>query len=366
MDEADTTLVALEGVLAAFRTAATITDAAFCVRHANSAFEALAAWSDTPPTGAPLTDILPRESDRLRVRHGAAAATASQPDVTHDVLIGASIDEALRSQLTQRVLFARDGRIAGYLFYLPSPVTGDSTDADMRELLAGLTHDFNNVLTVMSANLASALDHRDPEFMRRHIERALAAVRHASDLTETARTLTSNQPTHAEPIDLGDCARRFVVGARTWIDAQAKIDLHLPQCALEIRGDPVAIERILRNLVMNALEAKATALRISVDANGRDCNACDAIVTVADTGTGIANAIRKRIFAPYVSFKGAGSDSNPHMGFGLAIVKRLMAQMNGEVRLAAPPAGFTTCFALRWPNAARVIQSSTETRAVKR
>lgn len=366
MNEADATLVALEGVLAAFPTAAAITDAAFNIRHANSAFEALTSWFDARSADRSITDLLPRESDRLRIHHGAAAATADQPGITHDVLIGVNVDVALKLQLTQRILFARDGSIAGYLFHLPSTGTGNGLGTDLQELLAGLTHDFNNVLTVISANLTAALDHRDADFTRRHIARALAAVRHANDLTEATRTLTSDQPGHAEPIDLVDCAQKFVVDARTWVNARAAIELDVLQPALNVAGNPVAIERILRNLVTNALEAGATALRITVGANTRDSNASGIIVTVADTGAGIPNAIRERIFVPYVSLKGASGDNGPHMGFGLAIVKRLMTQMNGEVRLATPPAGFATCFELHWPDLAQTAQSSTLTRAVKR
>jgi signal transduction histidine kinase len=73
------------------------------------------------------------------------------------------------------------------------------------------------------------------------------------------------------------------------------------------------------------------------------------VVEVVDNGVGIPDDIRERIWDPL--FTTTSNDYNPlgsGMGLGLSLVKRLTESISGRIELIEPPAGFSTCFKLRF------------------
>lgn len=103
---------------------------------------------------------------------------------------------------------------------------------------------------------------------------------------------------------------------------------------LGIRGDQVELEQILFNLVRNAIEAVSGQAggTVSVAAHRSDD---EAIVDVTDNGPGIADALRDRLFEPFVTGKPGGT------GLGLTLCQRLAERMGGELQLVtAQPALF--------------------------
>jgi signal transduction histidine kinase len=93
---------------------------------------------------------------------------------------------------------------------------------------------------------------------------------------------------------------------------------------LPIHADHDAMEQLCIHLVMNALQAMNYQGKLSV---GLKAENKQAIITVADTGTGIADAIKGRIFEPFFTTRTSGEGS----GMGLAIVKRIVEQHQGSI-----------------------------------
>lgn len=101
---------------------------------------------------------------------------------------------------------------------------------------------------------------------------------------------------------------------------------------LIIRSDPVLVERILRNLVSNALKHGGGHARI--DTNAEEASA---IVSVADNGPGIPKEDQERIFEEFVRLDGAKGGEG--LGLGLSIVKRMANILGAELNLTNPPTG---------------------------
>jgi signal transduction histidine kinase len=95
------------------------------------------------------------------------------------------------------------------------------------------------------------------------------------------------------------------------------------------------------NLVLNARDAMPEGGRLHVEAR-RDGDAV--LVTVADTGTGIAPAVLPRIFEPFFTTKGVGRGS----GLGLSTAIGIVRQHDGELT-AASVAGEGATFTVRLP-----------------
>jgi signal transduction histidine kinase len=109
-------------------------------------------------------------------------------------------------------------------------------------------------------------------------------------------------------------------------------------------ADPVAIERVMENLISNAIVHRDPSRPISIEiewtVNGRQ-----AAVAVRDDGPGIDIEDRDRIFELFYRGRGAESDGS---GLGLAIVKRIMDASSGSITFEPNPAG-GSIFRLSWP-----------------
>jgi signal transduction histidine kinase len=92
--------------------------------------------------------------------------------------------------------------------------------------------------------------------------------------------------------------------------------------AKKIIADPAILARILNNLISNAIQAMPQGGNLTIHA----CqDASDVIITVQDTGVGIAEDVKPKLFMPLFTTKSKGQ------GFGLPVVKRMTEALNGTV-----------------------------------
>lgn len=126
------------------------------------------------------------------------------------------------------------------------------------------------------------------------------------------------------------------------MDAEAqsvRIVLEIPE-DLEADLDRHRIERVIVNLVGNALEAMPGGGTVTISAAEKDGSV---LVAIRDTGPGIAPEIRERIFQPFVtSRKGVGT------GLGLALSRQAVIDHGGEMWVESRP-GEGACFTFRLP-----------------
>lgn len=107
----------------------------------------------------------------------------------------------------------------------------------------------------------------------------------------------------------------------------------------KIRTDPMLLQRALTNLVTNAVQAMPNGGELKIKgerSNGR------VVITVADTGVGIPDEVKPRLFAPMMTTKSKGQ------GFGLAVSKRLVEALKGSISFESEP-GKGTKFSVELP-----------------
>jgi signal transduction histidine kinase len=111
-----------------------------------------------------------------------------------------------------------------------------------------------------------------------------------------------------------------------------------------VRTDPMLLERILRNLVANALRyTDHGGILVAVRRRGNE-----AVVRVVDTGIGIAPERHAEVFEEFVQLHNPERDRNKGLGLGLAIVRRLTRLLGVSLTLRSRP-GHGTAFTLRLP-----------------
>jgi len=205
-------------------------------------------------------------------------------------------------------------------------------------LAAGLAHEINNPLGViccyaelLAASQQDAQAQADLAIILRHTEQARRVVR---DLLDFARP----RPASTGPSDLAAAASATVDVLQPRARAhKARLTLNAAPGLPPVRVGSDALEHILTNLVMNALDAvdgleaktgRPGEVRVAVDA-GDDC----AFITVSDNGPGIALEHLDRVFDPFFTTKEVGKGT----GLGLAVIYGLTRDLGGGIEVESTP-----------------------------
>ena len=221
------------------------------------------------------------------------------------------------------------------------------------ELAAGIAHELNQPLAAIANYAFTTRSHltqlvaerrssplSDGLSLLTNIEEQ--AIR-AGDIIRRLQGMIRNQPSQRVRVPL----RRLVteVGELLSSDIRlAQVDLTLNTAASlpPVHVDPVQIQQVLVNLIRNSIESMRKTdiprqLEISAAAEGEN----SIRVSVRDTGSGLSDEIRERLFQPFITTRREG------LGLGLAISKRIIEAHGGEISLGpASPAGLEVQFTL--------------------
>lgn len=223
-------------------------------------------------------------------------------------------------------------------------------EAQREQYVHAISHDLRSPLTVVSGHaqrLAQLLgDGAEPQKMQ-SVQAILRGTRRMAvliqNLVDTARLEGGMLSLRLQPVDLLAFMRDLLVQLATLDDAeriQVQITSGLP-CAL---ADPDHLERILMNLLLNALKYSPPGSPVTVRAQPGDG---EVIVSVQDRGPGIAPADLPHLFDRYRRGAQAG-EHREGLGLGLYIVKGLVEAHGGRVWVeSVPGAGSTFSFSLR-------------------
>jgi PAS domain S-box-containing protein len=129
--------------------------------------------------------------------------------------------------------------------------------------------------------------------------------------------------------------------AKNGVPKNIKVDVVVEDKAKKIMADPDYLKRIVANLTLNAIQAMPNGGKLTIHSHA-DTQTNDIIITFKDTGVGIPEAIKPKLFTPMMTTKSKGQ------GFGLAVVKRMTEALGGEVTFESQ-AGKGTTFTVRLP-----------------
>jgi len=215
-----------------------------------------------------------------------------------------------------------------------------ASDAATRRFLADASHELRTPIAALQASVETLLREQPERPERDRLEAAVArdserVGRLVNDLLGLARL--EGHPTRTT-VDLATIARPLVEDAHTRAP-HATITLNADNDAT-VRGDPDGLERVLRNLIDNALAAIQPTGRIDVQL--RRLNGY-VQAHVVDDGPGVPEHQRQRIFERFVRL----DQSKPGHGLGLAIALRIAQQHHGDLSCDPTPNGAS--FTLRLP-----------------
>ena len=209
------------------------------------------------------------------------------------------------------------------------------------EFAGGISHDFNNLLTAIHgyAELARAnLPEGDP--IRSDLDQVLANSDRASAITRKLLAFTRRQILMPVDVDPAQVIADLVPIFGPLMGDDVDVALHVEAKHAWIRVDPTQLEQIVVNLAVNARDAMPSGGTVTIsvhDMKGPDPDRPDpdlsagpfVRVSVSDTGTGMDEETKARIFDPFYTTKGPGKGT----GLGLSTVFGIVAQSGGQIQV---------------------------------
>lgn len=209
-----------------------------------------------------------------------------------------------------------------------------------RDLTADIAHELRTPLAVLQANLSAMLDRvyiPDEQEIAALYDEVLRLSRLVQDLGQLAEFDAGRMQLHLDAVDVG----RILGGAVTLFevagdDKQVELVRRWPEDLPPVVADTVRLGQVANNLLSNALRHTPAGGRVEVGATA-DEQAVE--VWVADSGEGIPEAERERVFERLWRADHSRSREHGGSGLGLAIARQLVEAMGGSIAVSSAPSG---------------------------
>ena len=218
-----------------------------------------------------------------------------------------------------------------------------------RRFLANAAHQLRTPLAGLQIHLELLMRSDLSREVRNEVETIHGAAARASRLARQLLALSKAESTATDlqPLQTLD-VKIIAETAAEWVPRAVErgIDLGFSISSAQIVGDPILLRELLNNLVDNALRYAPTGGAVTVR-SGEDGGA--AFLSVEDTGPGIAESERSRVFERFYRIDDFSSDGS---GLGLAIVKEVADRHGGSLRIETGAEGHGTRIVVSLPLAA--------------
>ena len=205
--------------------------------------------------------------------------------------------------------------------------------ATMGQLTASIAHEINQPIAASVTNAQAALrwlSRRPPDLeeVRRTLGRIVDNGSRAGDVIDRIRALIKKAPTQKHSVEMNGAIREVVEltrgeAVKNGVSVRTELAGGLPV----IEGDRVQLQQVILNLVINAIQALAADVDGARDVlitTGQG-EPDGVLVTIRDSGPGLAPADRERLFEPFYTTKPGG------LGMGLSICRAIIAAHGGRL-----------------------------------
>jgi PAS domain S-box-containing protein len=316
--------------------------------YASPACRTLLRYAPEELVGRSYYDLL-HPSDVDAVRDQIRAASGSDSGVAVSYRVRRKDGEYVWLETTLRVVLgAGEGA--------PAEVIASSRDISQRkrtermrqDLVAMLSHDLKNPLTAVTGftEILRELPADDPqrdEFLARIEANAHSALSLAMNFVDASRIESGSLEAHPEPVSLNEIVEHVLRQQESRAHIKhIRLETHLDRSRPTAMLDPRLIDRIVANLVNNAIKFSPAKSEVVIETAMRDGHVQ---LRIQDQGPGIPPEQRAKLFQRFSELGSARPDST---GLGLFIVKTLVDAQGGNV-VAEFPAEGGTVFEISFP-----------------
>jgi len=215
------------------------------------------------------------------------------------------------------------------------------------EFVAGVSHELRTPLAVICSagqNLADGVV-ADPDQVKRYGDAIRGEGKRLSELVEHVLQFSELQsnanPASMRPVGVSDLIDAALADCRSEIvEADVHVEKQIAQELPDITADPAALQRALRNLIVNAIKYGADARWLGIAARRiAGHRGPEVLITVRDRGPGISAKDLPHIFEPFYRGWNATSGGVPGSGLGLSLVRSIVAAHHGRVEVESTAGG---------------------------
>jgi signal transduction histidine kinase len=214
-------------------------------------------------------------------------------------------------------------------------------EKSMRNMLSNVSHDLKTPLTVVLGYIETIqqdehMPSKERERMMTMIHQKANEVIHLMNkFFDLAKLESGDREITLSRVDAGEVCRRNILSFYDILSAKgSEVEIDIPDEAIYFMGNEEALDRILSNLLSNAIAygdaGGILGLRIYNDEN----NVC---IEIWDRGKGISEVHKDKVFERLYTLEDSRNRSYQGSGLGLTITKRLTEQMNGTITLVSRP-----------------------------
>ena len=211
------------------------------------------------------------------------------------------------------------------------------------QLTGGIAHDFNNMLSIIigSLDLARRRVRDDPDRAEASIDNALEGAQRAATLTDRLLAFSRQQPLAPVPLDPNKLVAGISELLRRTIGEHVRVETVLAGGAWRANADVSQLENAILNLCVNGRDAMPDGGKLTIETanaylddtyarlHSEVVAGQYALISVSDTGDGMAPEVIERAFDPFYTTKGVGKGT----GLGLSQVYGFVKQSGGHVKI---------------------------------
>lgn len=356
----------LTTLLDAMPDAVLISDTTGTILRANTAVGALFGYAPEALTGNSINMLMPQalaerhdgimqsymDTGKARIiGRGRAVEGLRHNGATFPLHL--SIGRAEQAGATQFVAILHDlsHRIAA------QDALGRSARMDaVGQMTAGISHDFNNILTVLMGNLELLHDRLQHTENRAILTEAFEAAELGADLTAGLSAFGRQSSAHYEPVDVNVACQAAIALIRRTFDPKHALFVDLGDLLPTVLADSTQLQSALINVALNSRDAmpdggklviRSEMVNIDDDYIAQELNVAKGVyvrISVTDTGHGMGPDTQQRVFEPFFTTKPLGHGT----GLGLATVYGFVRQCGGHATVYSE-IGIGTSIALYFP-----------------
>jgi len=251
--------------------------------------------------------------------------------IEHFICVGNDVtkEKLLEKQVNQAMKMETVGRLAG-----------------------GIAHDFNNLLTIINGYADMLIDLSGNDAIKEDLVEIKNAGIKAANLTRQILAFSRKQKSKPKNVELNTSINELNKMLGRLVGENIKLKLNLCKEKLFLKIDPVQLEQIIMNLVVNARDAMKRGGVITIETSNAFLNDDNFIerneivlgeyvlMKVSDTGTGIPKDIIDNVFEPFFTTKEKGQGT----GLGLSTVYGIVKQNAGCINIESEVGVGTTFF----------------------
>jgi PAS domain S-box-containing protein len=318
------------------------------IKRANHGATELLGYSRDELIGRPVSDLYAdTENGKPKAQEAFKRFLAGEEILGEELEMRRADGSSVWISLSVRPMYDKEGKVVASRSVVVDITERKRLDQLKDEFIGLVSHELRSPLTVITGAVNTALtegERLSPEETRQLLQDAALeaeALSHMlNNLLELSRMQANRLFLHAEVINVGKVIQSAIEEIKRQSSAHQFV-VDLPRKLPQVEADELRLERILYNLLENAVKYSPQGGEIRVLAKPEEKHL---VIAVSDQGVGISRSDQAQLFAPFQRIENSKLDGVKGAGLGLLVCRRLVEAHGGRIWVESEPGRGATFF----------------------